>query len=76
VLVDEVGDVAVVVTVDVNAEDVVCVEELPAFAPLWPLLVVPLDEPQPASASVARAHITVARVCIGSFSAILSSNPS
>jgi hypothetical protein len=74
-----VGD-AVVVTVVVLAEEVV-VEELAALLPLA-LLLVPLDDPHPArtsatsAASAASAAISVARVCIASFSAILSPTPS
>jgi hypothetical protein len=66
----------VAVTVDVNEDEVVCVEELPALAALGLPPVLPLDEPQPASARVTRPQVSVARVCITPFSAMLSSSPS
>jgi hypothetical protein len=71
-----VGD-AVVVTVVVLADEAV-VEELAALL-LLALLLVPLDDPHPArtsATSAASAAISVARVCITPFSAILSSTPS
>src|SRR5580658_1997331 len=68
--------VGVVVTVVVAVDELVCADELAAALVLAVLLAPPPELPQPASASAASAQITVARVCIPPFSAILSSTPS
>jgi hypothetical protein len=73
VVVELLVDDAVVVTVVVLADEVVAE---PAALLLLALLLVLPDDPQPARASATSTAVSVARMCIASFSAILSSTPS
>jgi hypothetical protein len=73
VLVDVLVTGVVVVTVAVLDDEDACVDELAALVLLAVLLE---DEPQPASARPTRTNMTIARVCIGSFSAMLLTIPS